>query len=626
MASTKMACSSYEPAQNIGLFCQHFLLPPDAREGHLDVRSVATLASAGICSRPEARPAGRADDKGDPGRRRVDQPSPRHLRGADSSTVPQETSRLVTLQPPPQVETNVDLDLLHSLHETIKSVQQVSSGKAPGSDAIPTEIYKRDAPQLTDHLTALFQEMWRQGEVLRDFQDVTIVHLYKCEGNSQICDNQHRWGNLRSHSSQPPEQLSATGSPAGKPVRTSLSSYDHGNDLRRSSNAGEVSGNADSLPLYFRGSDESHRHGESQKIVENHAEIVLSRTINSDGASAPRWHDGASHTDNGAVSEAFAGTNGVKQGCVLAPTLFSLIFYAILQNALREKRPGIRIAYRMDGDMQRSADLFSVVCDNFGLIINTEKTVVMPQPPPNTSPSAPQISLNGTQLQVVDNFTYLGSTLSHNSKIDDEVARHISKASQAFGRLQNTVWNRRGFQLITKLKVYKAVIQPTLLYGAEIWTVYMKQARRLSHFHLHRLRRILKLTWQNRIPDTDDGNPPHPHYAETTATTLERPPRADGRRGATQTTLPWRCLDGFTPTRRSSPALQGYSENPSEAPANQPRKLGRAVKTGTVIFEANRITAVKVKRETRKFQPLPPRNASSHAPQSAHVACGRSRR
>nr|VZI14931.1 unnamed protein product [Spirometra erinaceieuropaei] len=42
----------------------------------------------------------------------------------------------------PQVETNVDLDLPPSLQETIRAVQQISSGKAPGSDAIPAEVYK----------------------------------------------------------------------------------------------------------------------------------------------------------------------------------------------------------------------------------------------------------------------------------------------------------------------------------------------------------------------------------------------------------------------------------------------------------------------------------------------------
>ncbi|BHF82137.1 hypothetical protein SprV_0802527400 [Sparganum proliferum] len=59
----------------------------------------------------------------------------------------------------PQVETNVDLDLPPSLQETIRAVQQLSRGKAPGSDAIPAEVYKHGGPQLMDHLTELFQEM-----------------------------------------------------------------------------------------------------------------------------------------------------------------------------------------------------------------------------------------------------------------------------------------------------------------------------------------------------------------------------------------------------------------------------------------------------------------------------------
>ncbi|BHF68288.1 hypothetical protein SprV_0301132100 [Sparganum proliferum] len=126
-------------------------------------------------------------------------------------------------------------------------------------------------------------------------------------------------------------------------------------------------------------------------------------------------------------------------------------------------------------------------------------------PPPNsvTHPNAPQISVNGTRLQVVENFPYLGSTLSRNTKIDDEVTNRISKASQAFGRLQSTVWNRHGLQLSMKLKMYKAVVLPTLLCEAETLAVYTKQARRLNHFHLSCLRRILRVNWQDRIADTD---------------------------------------------------------------------------------------------------------------------------
>nr|VZI48245.1 unnamed protein product [Spirometra erinaceieuropaei] len=97
----------------------------------------------------------------------------------------------VAIERLPQVETNVDFDLPPSLQETIRAVQQLSSGKAPGSDAIPAEVYKHGGLQLMHHLTALFQEMWRQGEVPQDVKDAAIVHLYKRKGNRQVCDN-HR--------------------------------------------------------------------------------------------------------------------------------------------------------------------------------------------------------------------------------------------------------------------------------------------------------------------------------------------------------------------------------------------------------------------------------------------------
>nr|VZI14717.1 unnamed protein product [Spirometra erinaceieuropaei] len=87
-----------------------------------------------------------------------------------------------------QVEIYFDLDLPRFLHEIIRAVKQLSSGKAPGSDAIPAEIYKHDGRHLMDHLTALLQEMERQGVPL-GFWDVTIIRLYKRKGSHQIYGN-----------------------------------------------------------------------------------------------------------------------------------------------------------------------------------------------------------------------------------------------------------------------------------------------------------------------------------------------------------------------------------------------------------------------------------------------------
>ncbi|VDM01623.1 unnamed protein product [Schistocephalus solidus] len=100
--------------------------------------------------------------------------------------------------------------------------------------------------------------------------------------------------------------------------------------------------------------------------------------------------------------------------------------------------------------MQETVDFFAATCDNFGL-------------PPNTACIAPCINFNCVLLKVVDIFTNLVSNLSQTSKMDNEVAHRIAKANQAFGRMQDVVWNRHSLHLSIKLMMYKAVILPTLL-------------------------------------------------------------------------------------------------------------------------------------------------------------------
>ena len=56
----------------------------------------------------------------------------------------------------------------------------------------------------------------------------------------------------------------------------------------------------------------------------------------------------------GEVSESFRVTNGVTQGCVLAPTLFSIFLSAMLDDAFRNMGDGVYIQSR------QSADLFNV--------------------------------------------------------------------------------------------------------------------------------------------------------------------------------------------------------------------------------------------------------------------------
>nr|VZI23525.1 unnamed protein product [Spirometra erinaceieuropaei] len=151
-------------------------------------------------------------------------------------------------------------------------------------------------------------------------------------------------------------------------------------------------------------------------------------------------------TNNGPVSEAFAVINGAKQGCVLAPTLFSLMFFAMQMDAYLDERTGIGITYETDvhslnrgqmhtstrltttvfhgllfaddcmpnivteADMQRSMNLFSCGYANFELTVSTDKrwSYINRRPKPFMM----------TQVRIMDNFTYLGSIrmLHHNRR------------------------------------------------------------------------------------------------------------------------------------------------------------------------------------------------------------------
>ena len=99
-----------------------------------------------------------------------------------------------------------------------------------------------------------------------------------------------------------------------------------------------------------------------------------------------------------------------------------------------------------------------------------KKAEVVHQPASGKPYSEPTITVKGQNLQVVDKFTYFGSTLSRAVLIDDEVTARPAKASVAFGRLRTNVWERNGIRHDTKLKVYKAVVLPTILYACETWT------------------------------------------------------------------------------------------------------------------------------------------------------------
>ncbi len=445
----------------------------------------------------------------------------------------------------PQVDMNNDMDNIPLISEVEKAISQLSCGKAPGSDSIPAEIYKAGGSTLTEKLQELFSSFWDKGILPQEFKDASIVHLYKRKGNRQCCDN-HRGISL----------LCIAGKVLARVLLNRL--INHLEDgLLPESQCGFRAGRGTVDMIFAARQLQEKCQEQYQDLYTTFVDLTKAfDTVSREGlwkimakfgcpakfiAIVRQFHDGmmARVMDGGEASPDFAVTNGVKQGCVLAPTLFSMMFSAMLSDAFNDDDPGIQIRYRTDGklfnqsrlnavtkvkstiirdllfaddcalnastesEMQHNMDKFSAACDNFGLTISTKKTEVLHQPAPGKLYTKPTIKIKDQILQAVDKFTYLGSTLSREVHIDDEINSRIAKASAAFGRLRSNVWERKGIKLLTKIKVYRAVVMTTLLYACESWTIYSRHAKALNHFHMTCLRRLMNIKWQDRIPDTE---------------------------------------------------------------------------------------------------------------------------
>ena len=156
-----------------------------------------------------------------------------------------------------------------------------------------------------------------------------------------------------------------------------------------------------------------------------------------------------------------------------------------------------------EADLQLIVDKFAEASRLFGLTISLGKTEVLLQSAPATAAPPPSISIDGTRLKTVEDFKYLGSTISSNGTLDKEINARISKASKALGRLHVRVLNQHNIQQSTKMKVYKAAVLSSLLYGCETWTLYRRHLKLLELFHMRSLRSILGIRWQDKISNLE---------------------------------------------------------------------------------------------------------------------------
>ena len=169
---------------------------------------------------------------------------------------------------------------------------------------------------------------------------------------------------------------------------------------------------------------------------------------------------------DGSSSKGFPTRNGVKQGCVFVPILFEVFFsllssYALVyssegvwqviqpgpsacENQTKVRQVLIRemllaedaaLILHTEEGLQKLIDQFAQACTEFGLAISLKKTNIVGQ----EISQVPAISIDDRTLEVVQEFTYLESTITSKISLKVEINKRIEKAASAMSRLSKTV-------------------------------------------------------------------------------------------------------------------------------------------------------------------------------------------
>jgi hypothetical protein len=92
-------------------------------------------------------------------------------------------------------------------------------------------------------------------------------------------------------------------------------------------------------------------------------------------------------------------------------------------------------------------------------------------------------------LEKVEEFKYLGTTLTYQNSIQEEIQSRLNSGNVCYQAVQNNLSS----SLLSKnlnIKIYRTIILPVVTYGCETWSLTLREERGLKVFENRVLRRI----------------------------------------------------------------------------------------------------------------------------------------
>ena len=215
---------------------------------------------------------------------------------------------------------------------------------------------------------------------------------------------------------------------------------------------------------------------------------------------------------NGSTGEWFRTTVGVRQGCLLSPTLFNIFLERIMCEALDDHEGSVSIEWRLITNFRFADDIIVIAEEEaeagvledtttrYKMEIGPDKTKVMTN---NPNGFQREIKITGQRLEEVENFMYLGAIIS-NEGSKPEILSRIAQTTAALSRLK-IIWRDKNISLASKL-MRTLILVSIFLYACESWTLTAEIERRIQSLEMGCYRRLLNISYKEHVTNEEVRN------------------------------------------------------------------------------------------------------------------------
>jgi len=173
---------------------------------------------------------------------------------------------------------------------------------------------------------------------------------------------------------------------------------------------------------------------------------------------------------------------GARQGDNISPKLFTACLQDTILNQINWENRGINIDGEYLAHLEFADDILLIAhspqeleqmlidihnaSKPVGLNMHLGKTKVMF----NKHVTPAVVTVNGTIVEQVDSYVYLGRTISHDGSLLPEIKRRITLGWAALRKFDNIIKSKKTSKRI-KTKIHNEFILPVMTYGSETWAL-----------------------------------------------------------------------------------------------------------------------------------------------------------